>query len=264
MPRSSDSSDRPNRRPARPGRKTVDQDGSKPRADRRRTPWKHGYVPVLGLVGGIGAGKSVVAARLAERGALVLDADAIGHTLLDQKPSREEAVTRFGDEILDPSDPSKINRRVLGTIVFEAPESLRALERILHPRMRRTFEKAIARAARQRNYKAVVLDAAVLYEAGWNDLCDLVAFVDAPREIRLERLQKSRGWTDAQLAEREAVQLPLDLKRRRSDRTVTNSGNPEQLEQELEELWRAVRFRPRTRPGSSGRGQGASVRDPKT
>ncbi|HEU5117478.1 MAG TPA: dephospho-CoA kinase, partial [Isosphaeraceae bacterium] len=108
---------RPNHRPDRPGRKSArtPRPDSKPRSDGPRTPWKHGYVPVLGLVGGIGAGKSVVAARLAERGALVLDADAIGHTLLNQKPSREEAVTRFGDEILDPADPSKINRRTLGT-----------------------------------------------------------------------------------------------------------------------------------------------------
>ncbi len=258
MPRSSNSSARSNRRPERPGRKPTDRADAKPRADRPRGPWKHGYIPVLGLVGGIGAGKSFVAANLAERGALVLDADTVGHALLDQTPSREEAVTRFGVEILDPADPTKINRKALGPIVFEAPESLRALERILHPRMRKTFEKAIARTARQRNYKAVVLDAAVLFEAGWNDLCDLVAFVDSPREIRLERLAQSRDWTDAQLSEREAVQLPLDLKRRRSDLIVSNHNDPERLAQELDELWRTVRYRPRSRSGSPPRGRNAS------
>lgn len=252
MPRHSDSSARPNRRP---GRKPPGKAPSRPRPDRRRTPWKHGYVPVLGLVGGIGAGKSAVASALAERGALVLDADAIGHALLDQTPSRQEAVTRFGEEILDPDDPSKINRKALSAIVFEAPESLRALERILHPRMRKTFEKAIARAARQRNYKAVVLDAAVLFEAGWNDLCDLVAFINAPRDLRLARLQESRGWTDTQLSEREAVQLPLDLKRRRSDLVVANDGTPGQLLEKLDDLWKAVRYRPRARSGPAARGR---------
>lgn len=259
MPRSSHSSARPNRRPARPGRKPSKN--TAPSAPRPRGPWKHGYVPVLGLVGGIGAGKSSLAAQFAERGALVLDADAIGHVLLDQTPSRQEAVTRFGEEILDPADPSKINRKALASIVFESAESLRALERILHPRMRKTFEKAIARAARQRNYKAVVLDAAVLFEAGWNDLCDLVAFVDAPRDVRLERLQKSRGWTDAQLSERESAQLPLDLKRRRSDRVVANHGEPEHLAHELDELWRAVRYRPRTRSKTSKQARPASKPD---
>src|SRR5438105_238572 len=120
---------------------------------RPRGPWKHGPIPVIGLVGGIGAGKSAVAAALAERGAFVLDADAVGHALLQQRPARDRVLARFGAGILDrsgPADaPAPINRRALGAIVFQHPTSLRDLEAILHPRMRQTFARAIARAVRK-------------------------------------------------------------------------------------------------------------------
>ena len=82
-----------------------------------------------------------------------------------------------------------------GTIVFGQPGALRRLEAILHPRMCRTFERAIARTVRRGQARAVVLDAAILLEAGWNTLCDRIVFVDAPRDQRLARLSAARGWT---------------------------------------------------------------------
>src|SRR3954453_21918265 len=121
---------------------------------RPRGPWKHGPIPVIGLIGGSGAGKSVAAAALAERGGFVLDADAVGHALLRQKPVRDQVVARFGTAIVVPSAapdaPPEIARRALGALVFPAPSARRALEAIVHPWMRRTFAKAIARSARQR------------------------------------------------------------------------------------------------------------------
>src|SRR4051794_11820965 len=102
-------------------------------------PWKHGAIPVIGLIGGIGAGKSRVAELLAEDGAFVIDADAVGHALLDQRPVRELIVDRFGADLLDrsgPDDaltggPSRIDRGRLGAIVFADPAALRTLEAIL-------------------------------------------------------------------------------------------------------------------------------------
>src|SRR4051812_4410187 len=131
-------------------------------------PWKHGQVPVIGIIGEMGGGKSQVAAFLAERGALVLDADAVGHSLLNQRPVREQVVERFGTSILapapdtntDPEGPPLIDRGILGALVFAQPALLGDLETILHPRMQATFEKAIARAQRQGKVSAVVLDAA--------------------------------------------------------------------------------------------------------
>ena len=137
----------------------------------------------------------------------MIDADKVGHALLDQRPIREHLV-RFGPAILtseeDEGEPH-VDRRVLGSIVFKDPEALKALEAILHPRMRLTFEKAIDRTSRKGEAKAVVIDAALLYEAGWHGLCDFVMFVDAPLEARIARVAATRGWNEAMLRSARAV-----------------------------------------------------------
>lgn len=253
--------------------------------------WKHGPIPVVGLVGGIGAGKSAVAEALARRGAFVLDADRVGHALLDQRPARDRIVRRFGPEILAPlpeptvedtaGPPSEddtnvradadtvtdtnedspntakrpprpsIDRRALGEIVFADSSARRDLEAILHPRMRATFERAIDRTIRRGGFKAIVLDAAVLFEAHWEDLCDLVLFVDAPTSQRLARVQASRGWSAADLAAREAAQLPLDVKQKQADVVLINDSTPEALDERVGQLWaRRLSARARRHPFS--------------
>jgi dephospho-CoA kinase len=212
---------------------------------RRRGPWKHGPIPVIGLIGGLGAGKSHAASALAERGCFVLDADAVGHSLLMQKPVHDQVVARFGTSILVPGTTQdgspEIDRRALGAIVFASPAALRDLERILHPWMFRTFAKAIARAIRQRRARGVVLDAAILLEAGWDVLCDVVVFVDAPREQRVARLAAQRGWTEEILRDRERAQWPLEEKRRRADAVLANGADPAQFQAELDRFWMALR-----------------------
>lgn len=256
---------RPARRPARPGRPPR---GGRPAAPAgpgpRRAPakgrslrfvgpWLHGAVPVVGIIGGIGAGKSRLAAALAERGAQVLDADAIGHALIDQAPAREQVLARFGRDILDPEQPVLIDRKVLGKIVFSDPRARHDLEAILHPRMRRTFEKAIARVQRRRTAPAIVLDAAILLEAGWDELCDLVVFVDAPRELRLARVSESRGWSAEQLEIREQAQWPLDQKRAAAGTILHNGTDTKRFETEVTSLWARLRARKRRTPtGRSG------------
>ncbi len=116
--------------------------------------------------------------------------------------------------------------------------------------MRRTFEKAIARAQRKAQATAVVLDAAVLFEAHWNDLCDLVAFVEAPRDQRINRLTSARGWTAETLVAREQAQMPLEEKAQQSDFVLHNDAGPEQLTQQVDRLWQRLT----TPPGRSGRG----------
>lgn len=206
-------------------------------------PWKHGAIPVIGLIGGIGSGKSRVAALLAEAGAFVIDADAVGHALLAQRPVRDLVVSRFGPQVLAPAGtspeddgPPPIDRRALGALVFARPEALRQLEAILHPRMRRTFERAIARTIRRGQARAVVLDAAILLEAGWDALCDRVVFVEAPRDHRLARLAAARGWDDATLRAREAAQWPLDRKRDLAGAVVLNDSDPESLRERVRGL----------------------------
>lgn len=238
-------------RPAR------DNPGPGPRR-RPAGPWRNGPIPVVGLIGGIGSGKSLAAASLAERGATLLDADAIGHVLLDQSPSRDRVLERFGEQILAPWTEEgvrrPIDRRALGALVFARPEALRDLEAILHPAMRKTFEKAIGRESRRGKVPAIVLDAAILYEAGWDTLCDAVVFVDASPETRLARLEASRGWTAEVLAAREKAQGPLEEKRRQADHVLPNEGTPEALEVAIRNLWPALIARPRRSrdPGRAG------------
>lgn len=251
----------------RPSARRSDRSRPRPSPPPRRPkgPWKHGPVAVVGLIGGMGSGKSLVASLLEAKGAHVLDADSIGHTLLNQTPARDEVVSRFGPDILKrdrsglPLDPPEIDRAILGKIVFSDPPSLKALEAILHPRMRQTIEKAIARDARKQEPSVLVLDAAVLLEARWHTLCDLVVFVEAPVETRQARLLASRGWSPEMLAARESSQFPLNDKKKRADFVIENSGDQAALADAVSGLWDKV-YRSSS-PGKSPR-RGSSDNPP--
>ncbi len=216
-------------------------------------PWRNGPIPVIGVIGGIGAGKSLASAGFAKLGAFLLDADTIGHVLLEQSPCRDRVLERFGETILQPYGEfgvrRDIDRKALGAIVFSNPGSLRDLEAILHPMMHRTFVKAISRESRKRTVPAVVLDAAILYEAGWDTLCDSVVFVDASPEVRLARLEANRGWSAEGLAAREKVQGPLEEKRRQADHLLTSDGTIEEFQSSIESLWKKLLVRPRRERG---------------
>ncbi len=235
-----------------------------PRPQRRpEGPWRNGPIPVIGLVGGIGAGKSLAASALAARGAFLLDADAIGHILLDQSPCRDRVLDRFGEGVLEPFAAEEgirrpINRRALGTIAFANRSALRDLELILHPAMRKTFEKAIARESRRQRHPAIVLDAAILYEADWDSLCDLVVCVDADPDRRMARLEATRGWTAEVLASREKSQGPIEEKRRDADHVLTNDGTPEELLAAIDALWPRL-LKPSGRRSGAGRGETSSA-----
>jgi dephospho-CoA kinase len=191
------------------------------------------------LIGGVGSGKSRVASLLAARGAAVVDADAVGHELLGESEILSRIVHRFGTVVLEsPGEggaaPRRIDRRALGAIVFADPMALRDLEAILHPAMRACFQATIDRLTRQQDSTLIVLDAAILLEAGWDDLCDRVVFVDAPRSERLRRVAETRGWSEATFEARERAQWPVDEKRRRADGIIANDSGADQLEGEVD------------------------------
>jgi dephospho-CoA kinase len=188
------------------------------------------HKPILGLVGAIGAGKSTVAKLLAARGGAVVDADALGHDALDQPEIRERIVARWGN-ILKPD--GRVDRRKVAAIVFASPEERRRLEHLVFPFIRRKCEDAIQAVGNDVLAKFVVLDAAVMLEAGWVGVCDRLLYVDAPRELRLERLQARSGWTAADLDAREAAQMPADEKRRFVDAVIINDGSRDELDAKL-------------------------------
>lgn len=225
-------------RPPRP--RSPRRSPNRPPTPPRRGPWKHGRLAVLGLTGSIGAGKSRAAAEFAAVGAFVLDADRVGHALLDQKPAREEVVARFGPSVASVDDPERIDRKALGAIVFQDPRARADLEKILHPRMRRSFEKAIARVVRRREAKLLVIDAAVLLEAGWDDLCDEVIFVDAAEETRRARVLAQRGWSADDLKARESAQWPIARKKARAQTILANDGPEEAIGPQVRKIHRSV------------------------
>ncbi len=194
--------------------------------------------PVIGLLGGVGAGKSLVAAQLAQLGCEVVDADRIGHALLDEPRIRQAVRERFGDEVFDPS--GRVDRQRLGRRVFDSPGDLQALETILQPDLTERVRRAVL-DARGGTAAAVVLDAPLILEKGLDALCDVMVYVRAPVEVRQDRVRRARGWDPSEVVRREASQVSLKTKQDRADYIVDNSASPEHtLEQIRAILSRAV------------------------
>lgn len=189
--------------------------------------FKHGPKPVVGLVGAIGAGKSAAARCFAARGAAVVDADALGHAALRQPVIVAALVERWGPRVL--RDDGTLDRREIGRIVFADPTERAALEAAVFPDITGRAREEISAAQTNPAVAFVVLDAAVLLEAGWGDLVDALVYVDAPPDVRLARVAARSGWDAAELAAREAAQLPADAKKARADAVLLNDAGPEEL-----------------------------------
>jgi dephospho-CoA kinase len=189
---------------------------------------------VIGLLGGIGSGKTRVAEAFARRGARVINADRIGHDALRDPEIRRQIVERWRDRLLD--ETGEIVRPRLAQIVFADDGQRRALEAIVHPWIGRRLREVIAAAQAEPDSRFLVLDAAVMLEAGWNSACDKLVFVDTPRPQRLERAARQRGWTAAEVEARERAQLPLTAKAAMADHVLDNSGTLDDLERQVDDL----------------------------
>ena len=189
---------------------------------------------VVGLIGGIASGKSRVAELLARRGARVLSGDQAGHEALRQPEVKARVVERWGLGVLD--EHGEVDRRRLAARVFGDPAERRALEAIAWPWIGRRLREQVEAARADPAVKLILLDAAVLLEAGWDEVCDRLVFVDAPRDVRLRRLAEQRGWSAKEVAAREEAQLPLTEKARRADDVLDNSGPPEALARQVDDL----------------------------
>lgn len=200
-------------------------------------------LPVIGIVGGIGSGKSSVPRKLAERRSLaIIDADGIGHELLNESVVKHEIKTEFGSAVFQ-ADGS-VDRPALAAVVFggtsKHEDAREALNSILHPRIRKEIHRRINEAKQSANVEAIILDAALLLESGWHKDCNLVVFVDVPRQIRQQRVIENRGWMAEELAKRELNQLPLEEKKARSNRVIDNGGSLEAAAEALECILNAL------------------------
>jgi dephospho-CoA kinase len=190
--------------------------------------------PVLGLIGGIGAGKTAAGRCLSARGGFVIDADKLGHVALDVPDVKRQLTERWGERVLHPDGAA--NRRAIAGIVFDTQAERGWLEGVVFPVIGEMARAEIAKAEADPTVRFVVLDAAVLLEAGWGSACDKVVYVDAPRAAREQRLSARSGWTPADLTARETAQWPAERKKDHADAVVVNDGTPDELQSKLDAL----------------------------
>lgn len=190
---------------------------------------------VIGVTGGIGAGKSTVARALGRLHCVVIDSDAVAHELL-RSPEMIETIKReWGAAVCSPT--GEIDRSALGAKVFADARELQKLEDLLYPRIHEHRRKVMADFAGDPKIRAFVFDAPKLFEAGVDKECDAVIFVDADEDVRRQRVAESRGWSHAELARREKMQIPLDKKRAMADYVVVNNhAGLDSLTAELERI----------------------------
>jgi dephospho-CoA kinase len=213
---------------------------------------------VIGILGGIASGKSQVTRILAELGCGVLDADRAGHEVLRQDAVKQAIRERWGNGVFD--SQGEIDRYAVAQIVFaktnstipkpndtkrhlipgqqstDATAERRFLEQLTHGRIGDLLNEQSEAFAAAGQAKAIVLDAALLLEAGWDNLCDTLVFVNSPRESRLQRAI-ARGWTEAEFDAREAAQESLQAKRQRADFEIDNSADLQHLRDQVIRFW---------------------------
>lgn len=198
--------------------------------------------PVIGIAGGIGAGKSSVARILGELGCIVSESDVLARAALRDPAVRNELVQWWGKEILD--DDGQVDRSRVAQIVFADPAQRKRLESLTHPWIEQRRLQHFQHSPQ--DAPAFVIDAPLLFEAGLDRECDAVIFVDARRAVRLSRVKKERGWEDQELAKREQSQMALDEKRRRADYVVHNNGDWSELHEQVRGILNHIVERRRT------------------
>jgi dephospho-CoA kinase len=187
----------------------------------------------LGLTGGIGSGKSTVARMLAERGAVVVDADQIARELVEPGGAAlAELVTEFGPRILQ-ADGS-LSRGELAALAFSDPRATERLNAIMHPLIRAEAQRRINDEPQA---EVVVYDMPLLVETGQADLVDLVVVVDVPEAVQLDRAVRLRGLDEADVHRRMSVQASREDRLARADVVIDNSGGLPQTHEQVDQLW---------------------------
>lgn len=198
------------------------------------------HMPIIGLLGGVASGKSTVAALFGEMGAGRLDADRAGHETLSLPEVEQSARNRWGESVFD--EQGKLDRKRLAAIVFapppDGPEQRRFLEQLTHPHIEVNIRQQLEGLATELCPLAV-LDAPLLLEAGWDRLCNTLAFVEVPSDVRLARAIE-RGWTVGEFHAREQAQLPVATKRARADFVIENAGDLDTTREQVANVWRKL------------------------
>jgi dephospho-CoA kinase len=189
----------------------------------------------IGLTGVIGSGKAEVARILASLGATVIYADLVSREIYEPgDPGHQAVVDAFGEDVLDGDE--RIDRAALASIVFRDESQRRRLEQAVWPVMADVVKKRM-KAAEAEPVAAAVLEAAVLFEAGWEDLVDEVWTVTTPEAMSIDRVRRRDGLTVEQVRARVAAQLSAEEKASRADRVIVNDGTLDDLRVAVERIW---------------------------
>ena len=190
---------------------------------------------VIGLTGGIGTGKSEAARYLVSLGAKLIDADVVGHEAY--RPHAEawrRVVEAFGEGILGPDN--EIDRRALGAIVFSDPDQLARLNGIMHPLMAAMVQERID-GFKDGGADAVVVEAALLFEAGWDSLVQEVWVTDSPVDVVVDRLAQRNGMSEEEARRRISSQMSREERLERADFVIDNSKDVDSMREAIDELW---------------------------
>ena len=197
---------------------------------------------MVGLTGGIGAGKSTAARLLAERGALILDADVAAREVVAPGTDGLAAVVaEFGDTVLGPD--GALDRAALASVIFADPDRRAALNAIVHPRVRGWMAERVIAAPEG---SVVVQDVPLLVESGLAGLYELVVVVDAADAVRVARLVRDRGMTEQEASARIAAQAPREQRLAAADVVLNNDGAPKELADQITALWNRIEALART------------------
>ncbi|HXJ35259.1 MAG TPA: dephospho-CoA kinase [Candidatus Eisenbacteria bacterium] len=195
--------------------------------------------PLIGLTGGIGSGKSTVATILADLGAHVIDADKIGHEVyLPGTEGWERVVGAFGRGIVAPD--GTIDRKQLGARVFADPAALRRLNALVHPLIGEEIRRRIAAARANADGRPIVVEAAIMLEAGWR-FFDRIWVVVVERDTAVVRCTASRALTREDVERRIDAQMSNAERRQAADLVIDNNGSLAELRAQVEKAWHALR-----------------------
>lgn len=191
---------------------------------------------IIGLTGGIATGKSQVSSILSELGAMVIDADIVAREVVQKGlPAWQQLKDTFGEEYF--LSNGELNRRKLGQLVFSHPDELAKLNSITHPAIKAKIEERINDLKVQGYNGIVVVDAALLLEAGWETMVDQVWVVDAPMEKRIERIMKRDNLTRDQALSRINSQMSQQERIAKADKIIYNNSDIDSLREQVQRIW---------------------------
>ncbi len=190
--------------------------------------------PIIGLSGGIGSGKSAVAAEFARCGALVIDSDDLNRRVLERAEVKAELARWWGADIVRAD--GRVDRRRIAEIIFGDEQARRRLEGLVHPLIDALRADIMIKGLAEDPASAIILDSPLLFESSLSRHCDFTVFVESSEQQRLERVGRSRGWDARELSRREQAQWPLSEKRRQSSHLIRNDSTLDELRSRARQL----------------------------